>query len=147
MASIAYLGCRILQASEMPPGNLWDIVEDAAEMTAQPGFSTMAAALVSHQRSAGLTPVLTAVHIRSLVQYSKQQAAHQLLKREPKAPDAQKWLAAALTANSQLLLLEPDLAACLHYKRGVLMDSLNIRPEAVAEYRSALRETSAHQCE
>ncbi len=146
MASIAYLGCRILQASEMPPGNLWDIVEDAAEMTALPSFSTMAAALELFQRSAELTPVLTAAHIRSLVQYSKQQA-HQLLKREPKAPDAQKWLAAALTANSQLLLLEPDLAACLHYKRGVLMDSLNIRPEAVAEYRSALRETPAHQCE
>ncbi len=91
--------------------------------------------------------MLSAADMRLLVLHSQQEAAREMLRREPQSPKAQQWLAAGLSANRQLLQLDPPAAACLHFKRCTLMSFTNRQSEAVAAFRSALREAPEHKCE
>ncbi len=91
--------------------------------------------------------MLSAADMRLLVLYLQQTAGRQLEQREPKTPMAEQWLAAGVSAIRQLLQLDPSAAACLHYKRGTLAAFSSRGPEAVAAFRSALREAPQHKCE
>ncbi len=135
-----------LQASNML-GLVGAVVEHVANMTAQPDFSALSSALDLHQRSSGFDPVLTAADMRLVILYSQHNAAHELLKWQPGAPEAHQWLEAGLSANRQLLQQDPTAAASLHYMRGALLAASNRRPGAVAAFRSALREAPQHKCE
>ncbi len=143
---IACAGVSSLQAATMPPDNLWDIVEHAADLTSQPNFPASSAALELHQRDSGFNPVLSAADMRLLALYSQQEAAIGVVRLHPDTP-AQQWLTAGLSANCQLLQLDPSAAACLHYKRAGLLSYLNRRSEAMAAFRTALREAPEHKCE
>jgi hypothetical protein len=58
--------------------------------------------------------------MRMLVLHLQQKAGSTRIRLEPEGPEAQQWLAAGLSANSQLLQLNPS-AAILHSSRVGLM--------------------------
>jgi tetratricopeptide (TPR) repeat protein len=148
LAKVADAGFCSVKAPEFPTSFLMqNIMENIAEISEQPNFSTLSAALELHQRNLEFDPVLTAADVHSLALYSQQAAAQELLFRQAQAPAAQRWLAKAVSANRQLLQLDPPAAACLHCKRGDLMADTNRRQDVVASYRLALREAPEHKCE
>ncbi len=137
----------IMAVRDLPPDRLRVTAQRACSMASQPDFSALAAAFELHQRSQGFDPVLTAADMRLLALYSQQAVAVMLLTQQPESPGARQWLEAGLSANRELLQLDPSASAHLHYKRGNLMVAGNRRSEAAAAYRSALDEASEHQCE
>jgi hypothetical protein len=147
---MAYSGLGSLQGqveSTLSPGIVCGIIEYTVDVASRSNFSALSAALELQQRNAGFNPALNASELRLVALYSQQEAAICMLKQQPEAPEAHQWWAAALSANSQLLQLDPSAAACLHCKWGRLMGISNRRTEAVAAYRLALREAPEHKCE
>ena len=148
MANIADVVLASFQSSAMSPAILRDIAERAGGITSQPDYPALSAALELHQRNAGFAPVLSAAEMRLLALYSQQNAHLALLRQgQIELSDAQRRLAAGLSANRQLVELDPSAGACLHWKRGELLALSNRRSEAVAAYRSSVRAASEHKCE
>jgi hypothetical protein len=147
IGDIALGAITSFKADGLTPDLLCKLVDNARSQAFQPDLPALAAAMERYLRSEGFDPMLSAAELRLLALHSQQEAAIHLLCRQPEAPNAQQWLAAGLSANRQLLQLDPRAAAQLHLKRGNLVFLANKRPEAVAAYRSALLAAQEHKCE
>jgi hypothetical protein len=147
IGDIALAALTSFKADGLTADLLYKVVDSARSQAFRPDLPALAAAMELHQRSEGFDPMLSAADLHLLALYSNQSATIALLTRQPEAPNAQRWLAAGLSANRLLLQLDPSMTACLHCKRGTLMIAGNRCSEAVAAFRAALPEASEHKCE